>query len=510
MDRQSALDVTPDDIRALVSTRQRETNTLEFKGIYDSGILKESCGIANAGGGFILVGIDEDEKHCAKGIIPVLKVESVCDSFRQTVRDGLSPRPVLEVVPLTVDGSDIIVARISPQNPPHMVSSDKRTDFWGRWDATTEKMRYDDIDRRFYEKHRSGLPSADESKGAVIETIGGRTTVSAATDSVLRKYAERMRRTDGSAFALLAISEENTDYIENHDAIQLLMTPLYDRHGGWLVAYPQFEVISNGALWSQRFDEGSVTTLNPSGDCIFLKRVDHILCWTQSEEDFKRSPRLYPNAIAEYCLSFSYFAADTIARTLPKKLYLAAYLVNSKGSTLPKGEGGSVWLDSPTTPPHRLETDSAEGPYIVEVLATGRPFFARNVAFKLASQIYSFFNYSPEDVAFASHNEIIVESDPDVATTTALRAYLQNVFGTPFGKPVREPNSGNVSLRSIGRKNVRIGATEEFIDDHHWYESKFYTLLDSYDLPSKADKLEPGQSILIANEELIVRDGKPD
>ncbi|MGH7660636.1 MAG: hypothetical protein ACRENA_06945 [Vulcanimicrobiaceae bacterium] len=53
-ERLSAREVTPEDIRLLISSHQAELNELEFKRNADSDLIKAACAISNSGGGYIL------------------------------------------------------------------------------------------------------------------------------------------------------------------------------------------------------------------------------------------------------------------------------------------------------------------------------------------------------------------------------------------------------------------------------------------------------------------------
>lgn len=193
-DRLYARDVTPDDVRDLIAIGQRELDGLEFKAIADVELLKTACGIANMGGGFILIGIGENADHCAAAAINVENANGVADSLRQKFRDGIAPRPVIEVVPLVVGGVTIVIARVSPQNPPHMVSQGNQTMFYGRYDATTKEMRYEEIEQRFREKHLSGFSQQRlVDTRPTIETIRGRTEVSQSVKDALERYVDRLR-----------------------------------------------------------------------------------------------------------------------------------------------------------------------------------------------------------------------------------------------------------------------------------------------------------------------------
>ena len=184
IDRTSARDVTVDDIRNLIDTQAREENALEFKEEYHSGsVLKAACAIANFGGGFIVVGIMEDDSHRACGLRTVANIERVEESARQVLRDSLSPRPVIEVVSLSVDSFEVLVIRVSPESPPHMVSSGKSTDFFNRYDATSDHMRYEEIAERFRAKYEaSGFLSSYKRPSVTIDSTAGRTSVSLGTE----------------------------------------------------------------------------------------------------------------------------------------------------------------------------------------------------------------------------------------------------------------------------------------------------------------------------------------
>ena len=500
-DRQYARDVTAQDIRDLIVQRQRESNELEYKVSADADLLKAACGIANAGGGYILLGVDEDDQHCASAVVNILNSARVEESIRQRLRDGLAPRPVIEVVPLLVDSADIIVIRVSPQNPPHMVSLEKKTDFFGRYDATTERMRYEEIEQRFREKHESARTTLPETVHVVIETIGGRASVSRGAKEAFDGYVARVRESQEPTVAIIAVSDGNEGSVTESDATSILAMPLYGRQGGWVVAHPDFDVTHTNGVWAQPYGSVSTTTVNPSGDLIFLKAVDEVLSWRQSEADFKESPRLYPNALIEYCLSFAYVLADIAAVTCPKQLFVTPVLSHATGCHLPLGEGGSVWFDAPSHPPKRLESAFATGLAIPVDTAGGKRIAARNLAFLIAAQIYSFFGYREDQVAFASDREITIESDPDIATLTSMRAYLQNVLHMRLSAPREDFERGVYWLNTkyLG-KSYRIGASEEFVEDHHWTEERLFAELNQYKIAELISTYGPDEFLMITNE----------
>jgi hypothetical protein len=501
-ERQYARDVTPNDIKDLIQRRQTETKDLEFKRSSDADLLKEACGLANAGGGFILIGVDEDDQHCASAVVHVEGVLRVEDSVRQQLRDGLAPRPVIEVAHLSVNTADMIVIRISPQNPPHMVATGDRSDFYGRYDSSTKRMRYEEIEQSFRNKHESGALSLPETPKSSIETIGGRMDVSSGSAGALEAYVARVRTSQKATLAFMAVSDGNLGSVDESDAISMLRSPLYNRQGGWLVAHPGLEVTPESGLWAQKYGPSSTTSINASGDLIFLKSVDEVLCSTQDEAAFRISPRFYPNAIADYCLSFAYLVADIAARTHPRKIFIQPLISDARGANLPRGEGGSVWFSSPVQKPRTLDSDFARGPAIPIEAADRKAIRARHVAFQIAAQVYSFFGYLESDVAFASDGELTQESDPDVETLRSLRTYLQNVLGVPVHKTVKDFERDIYWLMTTHLGiTYRIGATEDFIEDRHITERKFFAELDGYDIRALVDKLAPAKKPLVLTNE---------
>ena len=67
---------------------------------------------------------------------------------------------------------------------------------------------------------------------------------------------------------------------------------------------------------------------------------------------------------------------------------------------------------------------------IVLPVNIGRPVLSRTVAFKIASQIYEFFSYGPDKVAFAYNGQVTVEPDAVTGTLISVKAYLRDTLLT--------------------------------------------------------------------------------
>lgn len=481
-DRISARDVTVSDILEIISTRQSELNELEFKREADADLVKAACAIANFGGGYIIVGIDEDAHHRASSIAPVQNAENTADSIRQRLRDGISPRPVLEVVVLPVNGESIVVVRISTQSAPHMVSADKRSDFYGRYDATTERMRYEEIEQRFRDKFHSGglnslIPDALSAPHAIIETIQGRKAISTGSADALSSYVRDMESSAQRIFGLAAVADSITHSLNDELAKRLFQNPSYQRKAGWLAIHPELPSFYTGAGWQQDYGASAQTFVNGSADFTFTKAVDSVLCWNQSGNDLTVSPRIYPNALIEFILSYCYALSDLNSIARPTSYIIKAVLGAATNIQLPLGEGGSVWFDAPLHPPKRLKNSSYTSVPIAVDTNELRP---RRVAFEVASQTYAFFGYQPTDVPFSEKGGITFQSDSWESKVTAARAALQQRLHLFLEGPSEDFDRRieRFAYDDAVRRKL-IGFSHEFLDDYAGDEARLYTILAS-------------------------------
>ena len=457
--------------------------------------MKAACAIANFGGGFIVVGIEEDGNNRAKAIKHVPNGQSTADSVRQSLRDGISPRPVFEVSVLSVDALDVIVVRISPRNSPHMVSKDKRTDFYGRYDATSERMRYEEIEERFRDKHRVSETLDYQTPSVILESTIGRTSVSQGTEGFLRDTTAKIVGSGGPALAIVAASEGMVGSVTSKTATEVFREPLYSRHDGWLVAHPQAEVVSRLAGWEQPYP-GNVTRITSSGDVVFIASVDGPLC---------RDPdQLYPYAVAEYCVSFSYLLADLVASSRPVKLLITPILAaQTRRLRLPLGEPGSIWFDAQKSSANSI-TGNSVGVPIVEQVPNGRPLLSRRLAFQIAKQIYEFFSYSPEKVAFAYNDEVTVEPDAITATLISVRAYLRDSLLTHIEPPHEDKlrRTFSMGFELNGARHI-LWVSDMFLRTHHWDEKRLFQHLDSIKLMDKVRASGKDDKLLLGTDGVV-------
>ena len=490
-DKLSAHDVTEQDILDLIASQQVELNELEFKRNSDSDLPKAACAIANSGGGFIVIGIDEDKKHRASLLAPILDAESVADGIRQRLRDSLTPRPVIEVVVLNAGEGDIIVIRVAPQGPPHMVSAEKRTDFYGRYSATTEKMRYEEIERRFFERLSPEPQFSSSTPQVTIQTTLGRRDVSAGAAGALAEIERQLSESLIGEIGMFAVSDGNKGSISEDDATMLLREPTYARHAGWIVSHPTLPIVRRSGAWVQDFEPTGELSVNSSGDVLFRKTIDTLLCWRQEPEDFVKSPRIYSNTLIEFCLSFSYMLADIAISTLPDVIMVRASIRNGAMSHLPLGEAGSVWFDAPVQLPNRLGNTWRVTATLSEPTSYGKPIPIRRLAFQLAAEVYGMYGYSEEQVPFSKDGRLTFEEDTPHGNLATARNFVQGALNVRLRNPREDFASRtwwfDTNYRGIPREIV-FGRT--FLVEIASNEARLFEFIDATELQAACEKYE--------------------
>jgi len=147
--------ISLDDIRLLVDDRVPEGPHLDYKEMPYSGrpqdrleMLRDIAALANAQGGYLMLGIREDAGGRAVGLIPFDNPIPIAQAMRQTCLDGIRDRVEgLEIQALeTGFNQGVIIVRVPPSDQrPHMATLDNRTDFYRRYDTDKRSMTIGEI-----------------------------------------------------------------------------------------------------------------------------------------------------------------------------------------------------------------------------------------------------------------------------------------------------------------------------------------------------------------------------
>ena len=147
-------DLQAEDLESLITNRVREHVALEFKremyGRSDADIremLRDVSSIANAEGGTLIIGMEEDGDGVATALRPVPEAEVQAQRLIGSCTGSIAERiPGIQAVPVLIPGGHIIVVRIPRSyRRPHMVPFGGPTDFWVRHDRQKARMSIAEI-----------------------------------------------------------------------------------------------------------------------------------------------------------------------------------------------------------------------------------------------------------------------------------------------------------------------------------------------------------------------------
>jgi len=144
-----------EDIQSLIDNSVPEGPHLDYKQTAYSGkaadireMLRDVIALANAGGGYLILGVKEDGYNRPKEICSIEGILEKAQAIRQVCLDGVQERiDGLEVKGFEIEpNKGIIVIRVpTSEKSPHMVSIDHHSDFYRRYDTDKRVMTIGEI-----------------------------------------------------------------------------------------------------------------------------------------------------------------------------------------------------------------------------------------------------------------------------------------------------------------------------------------------------------------------------
>lgn len=324
------------ELANLVDEAVEEDQDLEFKSVFHRSseesrfnLLKEIAAFANAGGGYLIVGIEDDEDR-AGGFVGTEPSEAEEDalSLRDLCLDHLKPRVEdLEVQSRQVRGNGLTVVRVPPSaRTPHMISYQRRTFFLRRVDDSKREMSHAEIRSAFLDEPvAKGISDLGSKVARLLEASerdsqyewlrdhirAGGTGLSESENGrvVARLARERFEEGAGETPSFwIAVTPRDslagTLPVEEERLRDLLEDPPGSRPNGWSmeIRHESLTRTPDGLGRGDREDEYLEVTEN--GHMEFWTPLDEHFCWRQSQQEFQRRPRLYPYSVVEYPVSF--------------------------------------------------------------------------------------------------------------------------------------------------------------------------------------------------------------
>lgn len=422
-------EIDDDEFAALVEDQQPEDQHLEFKALYHRDddrsrldLLKEIAALANGGGGYVIVGIEDvDSRAC--GFVGANRDESERDasSLLDLCLDHISPRiEGLEVVARLIGENGITVVRIPPSiRTPHMVTYQRGTHFIRRVADSKREMSHEEIRSAFQDEPVSRKVSEIDGKvGRLIEATERDATFEWLEDRVRTGGPGLTETADGEIIARLArkrFEDQVADSpyywiaatpleaqpgsipVEDDDLRELLRDPPGSRRDGWNMEAIRETVHRTGEGLRRGDRKSRYLEITENGHLEFWTPLDAHFCWGQSEEEFQSRPRLNPFPLVEYPVTFL-----RLYRTLSGRYAIDGDVLfqyeyrNLRGYVLRPFHPRSIRYMAMATPDNPYEGDHfALGPS-----QQANDFHPEQLALELLQPLYGAFGFEPWMIPF--------------------------------------------------------------------------------------------------------------
>lgn len=154
---------TEEDLLPLVEQRVEERQNIEYKlksyGRSDGEVkemLADISSIANAYGGYLLIGIEENDRGCARALAGIDECEMQAQRIVDTCLAGIEPRITgIKTRCVLLEGGKAVLCVFIPRShrAPHMVVFKRSNKFWVRHDRRKDTMTVAEIKDAFTKSH---------------------------------------------------------------------------------------------------------------------------------------------------------------------------------------------------------------------------------------------------------------------------------------------------------------------------------------------------------------------
>jgi hypothetical protein len=180
-------DIQVEDLQRLIDEKVQERDTVEYKrdmyGTTDADkreMLRDITSMANHRGGYLLIGIDEDDEGIPANIIGTESGNHV-ERIRSCCLDNIEKRIIgLDIRDMPLGNGKVVVIVSIPEsiNAPHMIIQSGLNQFWKRHGRQKDKMTIDEVGEAF-DRRLSNLNRLDRflfiRKAEILEDIGEQT-----------------------------------------------------------------------------------------------------------------------------------------------------------------------------------------------------------------------------------------------------------------------------------------------------------------------------------------------
>lgn len=424
-------DISDDEIDSLVRDHTAERQHLEFKATvnYQNDddrleVLRDIVSLANAGGGYVVIGVRDDGHGRAQKYEPSLvkDPDRMAQSIHSLCLDHIADRiDGLEIRHRTVRGNNLILIRVPVSTRiPHMVTFKNHTDLFTRYEDGKREMTLSEIREALshdfvalqlsrIEALLGGLVASDQDrrqraeslsrlKSGIVPQFIGISNAETLVDVMSRRFVDEVR--NSPFFNMTAtpdILRPDLVNVDREDVRALLNNPPGSRPCGWNMKArgQQIERFSEGVRCGTKDYE--YLELLSNGHMEFWTPLDDHFCWRQSSEEFRLRPRLYPYPVTEYpCTFLRLYRALADAAQISCGFTVGLWYLNVKGYALaPYAPQAYAGASAPF----------AEDHLVVPPLQVGNDFVPDKVAYELLRVVYAAFGFEADAIPFFTQGE---------------------------------------------------------------------------------------------------------
>jgi hypothetical protein len=296
-DGRSLHDLSLSDFQLLIDNHEPEGPNLEYKEAAYSGrpadireMLRDVTALANAEGGYLVMGIREDYASRAAALTPIDNPKIKAQAINQACLDGIQERiPGLEIVPYEIGfNQGIIAVRVPPSGQrPHMMVRDQSTDFVCRYGTDKRTMTLGEIrelvlgNPRFQRLLEFELRAQAKQPSAASATeTGGPPFVQILTDRTVEHFLRRYLVGSAPAHVLVIVSPFISDLAgEMYDLQDMLKRINADRTRTYVVTRPPREAYQQVGM--QLLNESPYVEIRYNPDV----HAKLYICWHREEEE---------------------------------------------------------------------------------------------------------------------------------------------------------------------------------------------------------------------------------
>jgi len=423
-------EISDTEIDRLISEHISERQYLEFKVTINHQndedrleLLRDVSSLANAGGGYIIIGIRDDGKGRAQTYEPSLvgdrqkikqAITSLClDHIRDRI-DGL------EIRLRTVNGYPLVMVRVPTSNRiPHIVTFQHRTDFYMRYEDGKREMTLSEIREAFNQdlvaRRLDGIESqlhtivktppaetSEETSGGITEGVVPRflgiRDGNTLADETFRSFIKEVGDQRYLRIAITSLGPEPDLIDVGSERIHTLIeNPPGSRRMGWNVdvRYGRIERFAEGIRRGDKNYE--YLELQSNGHMEFWTTLDEHFCWRQSPEEFQQRPRLYPYPVVEYPTTFlRLYKAIIESAGIGGNFIVDLHYLNIKGYVLAPHAPNSIGF---------MFADNYSKPFEDQHLGTPRKrikydFNPDQIAYEIIQGVYASFGFDAGAIPF--------------------------------------------------------------------------------------------------------------